>query len=572
MHASGFASLLVWPLSAAFAMGLAAETRNQIPPSQLPPPQKMTGIGTVHMRITAMPQAQVWFNQGLNLLHDFWDYESARAFEQSVRADPQCAMCYWGLAEALSFYHGTERGYAPQTLAKAVSLKKHASKRERLYIEATAAGQQDRENARRGVRSSRSIDLWRKLVKQYPKDTEARIFLWEATGGPKNLGLLQSVLKQDPNNSAANHLYIHALEGTAHPEKALHSAEILAGLAPNSGHIVHMPGHIFFRLGDYARAEKAFTASMHADERYMREQHVAPDYDWNYVHNLMYAVANLLEEGKIEEANALSIKIPHARGNLEPTQYIYMARDSITRLNPRLPVALRTADWNRVLVLLHSGSRVHGEPHLAWLRQELSRFAKGMDAAQQHDLQQAQESSLAFDAGLWRMSQQVDRMRRMQRTAAKQKPENPPKIEVEPDALAWPLLNNLGVHSLELRGAIEAARGRIPQARTLFARAIAAEKALGYHEPPIYIRPAGEAEGTAMLAAGDWADAWAGYEEALKERPHSGFALYGLALVSEKSGGAKAAAKEYQEFLTAWKNADPALLQIKHARAYMAVN
>jgi hypothetical protein len=188
-------------------MGLAAETRNQIPPSQLPLPQKMTGIGTAHMRITATPEAQMWFNQGLNLLHDFWDYESARAFEQSVRVDPQCAMCYWGLAEALAFYHSTERGYAPQALAKAVSLKKHASKRERLYIEATAAEQQDRENARRGVRSSQSVALWRKLVKKYPKDTEARIFLARLVSHKESVALLESVLKQDPNNSAANHLY-----------------------------------------------------------------------------------------------------------------------------------------------------------------------------------------------------------------------------------------------------------------------------------------------------------------------------------------------------------------------------
>lgn len=531
----------------------------------------MTGIGTVRMRITATPDAQMWFNQGLNLLHDFWDYESARAFEQSVRADPKCAMCYWGLYEALSFYHGTERGYAPQAFAKAVSLEKHASKRERLYIEATAAEQQDIENARRGVKSSKSIDVWRKLIQKYPKDTEAKIFLAWRVNHRESVALLQSVLKQDPDNSAANHLYIHALEGTDHPEKALHSAEILPSLAPNSGHIVHMPGHIFFRLGDYAQAEKAFAASMRVDESYLREQHVAPDYDWNYVHNLMYAVANLLEEGKIEEANKLSMKIPEARGELAPTQYTFMARDSITRIDPRLPVALRTGDWNRVLVLLHSGGRLRGKPNLNWLRQELGRFAAGMGAVEQRDLQQAQESSLQFDAGLWRMSQELQSSRRMPPPAAKQAvAKRPPTLEVRPDALLRPLLNNLGVHSLELRASVEAARGNTSQAKRLFAKAIAAEKALGYHEPPIYIRPAGAAEGAAMLSAGDWADAKAGYEEALKERPRSGFALYGIALTSEKSGDAKATAKEYTDFLAAWKNADPTLPEVQHARAYLA--
>jgi hypothetical protein len=111
--------------------GHLMETRDELPPGELPVPRKLTGIGNVHMQITATPEAQMWFNQGLNLLHDFWDYESARAFEQSVRVDPQCAMCYWGLYKAESFYHSLAQGYARQALASAVSLKDRASKRER---------------------------------------------------------------------------------------------------------------------------------------------------------------------------------------------------------------------------------------------------------------------------------------------------------------------------------------------------------------------------------------------------------------------------------------------------------
>ena len=96
-------------------------------------------------------------------------------------------------------------------------------------------------------------------------------FLSQAINDQKEyLTILQSVLKDEPNNSAANHYWIHALEASPHPEEALHSAEILGSLAPNSGHMVHMPGHIFFRVGDYARAEKAFTASMEVDKRYMQ--------------------------------------------------------------------------------------------------------------------------------------------------------------------------------------------------------------------------------------------------------------------------------------------------------------
>src|SRR5882757_991386 len=193
-----------------------------------------------------------------------------------------------------------------------------------------------------GARSqmSQEQDLLHKIIADYPEDRQARILLYSA-GGRDALTTLEAVLKDDPENSAANHYYIHALEATDHPEKALHSAEILGRLAPASGHMVHMPGHIYFRLGDYARAAQAFAASLAVDERYMREQHVEPDNNWNYVHNLMYSVANLLEQGKFEEATRLSAKITAARGKLETTLYINTARDSISRLDPHLPVALR---------------------------------------------------------------------------------------------------------------------------------------------------------------------------------------------------------------------------------------
>src|SRR5271167_3175682 len=115
------------------------ETREELPPDKLLPPEKLTGIGNAHIQITAGPEAQAWFDQGLNLLHDFWDYESVRAFEQAVRVDPQCAMCYWGVYQAEKFRHSNSAYFADPALAKAVSLKSRASKSERLYIEASAA-------------------------------------------------------------------------------------------------------------------------------------------------------------------------------------------------------------------------------------------------------------------------------------------------------------------------------------------------------------------------------------------------------------------------------------------------
>lgn len=151
-----------WSLAQAGQMKMSSsvmELKDEIPPGQLPVPQKMTGIGNVSMQITATPEAQEWFNQGLNLLHDFWDYESARAFEQAVRVDPQCAMCYWGLYRAESYYHSTSPDYAGVSLAKAVSLEKHVSKRERLYIEADAAHATALKNAKGMPNFSASLAL-----------------------------------------------------------------------------------------------------------------------------------------------------------------------------------------------------------------------------------------------------------------------------------------------------------------------------------------------------------------------------------------------------------------------------
>jgi tetratricopeptide (TPR) repeat protein len=531
--------------------GQGMETQDETPPEELPAPRKLSGIGNSHIQITATPEVQAWFDQGLNLLHDFWDYESARAFEQSVRVDPKCAMCYWGLYKAESFYHSTAKGYAAQALAKAVSLKNNASAREQLYIEATATHED-------------ATKIWRKLVSEYPQETQARIFLAQAARGNEGAAMLEAVLKEFPQDSAANHYYIHDMEPTDHPERALPSAEILASLAPTSGHMVHMPGHIFFRVGDYARADQSFAAAVQADERYMQEQHIQPDNDWNYVHNLMYAIANLLEEGKMKEATALSMKVNGARGKLETTLYTNSARDSISRLDPQLPVALRTADWVQVNERLQASAPAR-RPNLEFLAKELAGYAAGMHAVETHELGKAEEAAAGFDAELKQMSGRANGSSGMRAPVGGR-----PQLEVMPDALLQPLLKTLAVMSLELRASLLAVENKGSDAEGMFLKAGQEEEALGYHEPPNYIRPVGETEGAAMMAIGDWKAAKAAYERALRERPKSGLALYGIALSSEKLGDGQAAAKEYAEFLKAWKSADADLPQLKHAREYVA--
>ncbi len=548
------------------------------PPEQLPVPIKMSGIGNSHIGINASPEAQAWFDQGLSLLHDFWDYESAKAFEQSIRVDPKCAMCQWGLAAALGT-RGTEAvAYVRQALAQAEALKKHASASDKLYIDAAQAGFDAK-----GDDHSAEINLLRKLIKKSPHDIEARIFLAEAVGDgyddngePKagqkeRIAILEGVLREAPNDSAANHYWIHAMEPSNHPERAISSAALLASLAPTSGHMVHMPGHIYYRVGDYAQAEHWFTASIQADETYMRSQHVGVDDDWNYVHNMMYAIANLMEQGKLEQANALSDRLAGARGKLSATLYIWSARDQMARISRRLPVALRTADWNSVLTLLDQANIPDTEKaaNLRFLASSLGDFARGMRALENDDVRSAEIASDHMDASLWRAQRDAEAKEEPKTradAAQKKKQQDPaPALPISPDAMAGPLLKALSVASLELRAGVLAAQGKLDVAKKNYAEAIAAEKKLGYHEPPMYIRPVGENEAATLLRSKDYAGAKAAYEVALQERPNSGFSLYGLAHVRELSGDAVGARAAYAAFLKVWASADPALPEIEHA-------
>jgi hypothetical protein len=550
-------------------------------PEQLPSPVKMTGIGNSHIAIKASPQAQAWFDQGLSLLHDFWEYESAKAFEQGIRVDPNCAMCYWGLAKAEVSRGDEAEAYGKKALAKAIELKGHGSSSDKLYIEAAQA----ESDAKDGDRTS-EVAILRKLVKKSPRDIEARIFLARAVGDgyddkgePKpgqkeRIAILESVLKDAPNDSAANHYWIHAMEPGNHPENALKSAALLASLAPASGHMVHMPGHIFYRVGNYAEAERWFTASMDADELYMREQQVSPDDDWNYVHNMMYAIANLMEQGKLAQADALSDHLSAARGKLSATLYIWSARDQMARISRRLPVALRVGDWDAVLAMLAQSSLAEGEKttNLRFLSAELSDYARGMKALDADDVSQAQAASQSMDAGLWRAQKDQAAKEAAQKEKDKDKNDGakkdlPVSTPIMPDAHAEPLMKNLSIASLELRAGVLLGKGKLDEAKKLYAQATTEEKNAGYHEPPLYIRPVGENEATALIRAKDYAAAKAAYQSALAERPNSGFGLYGLARVKELEGDRAGARTSYQAFLKAWPSADSSLPEVAHARS-----
>ena len=572
--------ILVGTGSAVAQMKMAmGDSGDPVPPEQLPPPQHIDGVGNVRFPISANAEAQKWFEQGYNLLYDFWDYEADRAFEQSIRADANCAMCYWGLYQAEIFNHSVTKTYADASLAKAVALESHASGREKLYIRAAEAHEAAIRQAGSGeAKFDREIEILRTLVKKNKNDTNARIALAETVndgydeagvprkGKKEQLELLEGVLKEEPQNSAANHLWIHAVEAGPHPEQALHSADILGSLAPASGHMVHMPGHIYYRTGDYAHAQNSFDASTRADEDYMRAQKVAVDNDWNYIHNLMYSVANLLEAGRLQDAQQVSATLGKARGHLENTLYPWSPRDAIARLNPGLPVALRVSDWGRVVQLVNAAKLSQDMPHMEFLAGGLSQFALGMQSVEAHEPDVAERHSVLLDSSLWRMTQEVREQEAKEKKAASVSGNH----SMSPDPLAEPLVKMLSIMSLELRASMLATQGNTAEADKLFSTARREEKELGYHEPPFYIRPVGESEAAAMMTAGKWKDAKAAFQQALEQRPNSGFALYGIAQATEKTGELDATTVAYQQFLKAWKTADPGLPETQHAEQWLS--
>lgn len=521
--------------------------------SKLPPPRKISGIGQAHIPITTKsPQAQQWFDQGLALLHCFWFYEAERAFEQAVRLDPDCAMCHWGLFQALDSDNDHEQAMAE--LARAKELAPKATDREQRYIRASAVQQENK-----GDEATQAfIHEMEALENRYPGDLQAKLLLaaqllngYDTNGDPRpgalyGQALLRNVLHDYPDNAAANHYWIHAVEGSDHPEWALESAEKLGKLAPGSGHVVHMPGHIFYRLGDYERAREVFLQAGRVDRDYMDRQHVSVRDDWNYSHNLSYLIADCAEAGRYREASQHAAELqgladdPDRSDN--PGFYILQIGSSAARL------AIRYGLWDDAIrqpmnfgvpdAKLGAAARGY--------RDGLVAYARGMKAAEAGDLAAAGRQSDALDALLWRLSRE--------------------KVEEELEKnIRDRVVKILNTASLDLRANAAGYRGDVAEMQRLFGEAESAERDLGYAEPPAYARPEAESLGYALIRAAKYAGARGAFEKALHERPKSGFALYGIALAWDREGNRAEAANAYREFLGSWKNADRDLPQIEAA-------
>ena len=260
-----FGCLAVAPAAAQQAMTNMPDMEMVPAPEQLPVPVRMQGIGNSHITIKATPDAQAWFDQGLSLLHDFWEYESAKAFEQGIRwiRTAPCAGGDWRRRKAFEAER-THESTEERCPAEAVRFKNPCQCFRQILYRGRPGGSKG-ERRRPLCRIRPSI---RNLVKKYPPRHLRPASFWpnrfrtdttmpgsQKMGEKESLSILEGVLRDSPNDSAANHYWIHAIEPGNHPERAVKSAALLASLAPTSGHMVHMPGHIYYRLGDYSEAE-----------------------------------------------------------------------------------------------------------------------------------------------------------------------------------------------------------------------------------------------------------------------------------------------------------------------------
>ncbi|MCA9216409.1 MAG: tetratricopeptide repeat protein, partial [Planctomycetales bacterium] len=275
-------------------------------------PILMDGIGNTHFPVTSShTEVQEWFDQGHTLLHSFWPFEAERSFRWCIKLDPDCAMAYWGLSRCCE----ADDNRAAKFLQEAVDRKELVSDREREYIELwvakskvkkaklAATQSKEDENAQSTLKKTKEDYVVRfdKLLMDYPNDIEARALYWLEL--PRTLNddaqkglqayrfamesVLQEVLRKDPNHVGALHYRVHNWD-SREGKYALDSCLRLSDVAPNSGHLQHMPGHVLSGIGLWHEAAIAMDSATRVEKEYMYRNMIRPDQNWNYMHNLNY--------------------------------------------------------------------------------------------------------------------------------------------------------------------------------------------------------------------------------------------------------------------------------------------
>jgi len=538
-------------LAAVFAFAGVAGVQEQ--PAQTPATAATTactapGFGSVHHAVkTSSADAQKLFDRGLALDYGFNHNQAERCFQRAAELDPKMAMAYWGIALVLGTNYNLpvdadreKQAYAAVQQALALSTDSPASERD--YIQALAKRYTNAPNPGYDGLEAAYHDAMREVYKRYPDDVDAATLFaesgmnlhpWQlydhdgspAPGTEEIVGVLQSALKRDPNHLGANHFYIHAVEASMHPEMALPSAQRLAGLAPASGHLVHMPAHIYIRTGDHEASEQTNEAAALADEALFDVVHSQGVYPMiYYAHNIHFIAVENAFLGNYAASLAAARKV---QGYIGPHVKEMDMLDAYYSLP--LQIMVRFHRWSDIMATpppdasfpISSG---------AW------HFARALAASNTGKLDQARAELAA--------------------------------LRVASTAISKTQINATGTHNSEIISQIMAhvveahiarAQKQTSDVIANLRAAVALQDSMDYNEPPDWLYPMREPLGAALLQGGKAAEAEAVFREDLKRNPNNARSLFGLSESLKAQGKTADAAKVQQQFQQHWSKADTKL-------------
>lgn len=531
---------------------LAAAAKSETQPFQ-PAAMKAAGgdvplygdLGAMTFKLgRASPRVQAYFDQGLRLAFAFNHAEAQRAFQAAQKLDPSCAMCFWG--EALILGPNINVPMQPEAVApawaalqRAAALKRQLPAREKALVEALQVRYLPEQPADRAPLDAAYADAMTRVAAQFPGDdliqtlhAEASMDTqpwdyWEAGGAtPKGrtadvVAALETVLKRNPNHAGAIHLYIHAVEASTAPERALAPARRLAALMPGAGHIVHMPGHIYYRVGLYRESLEINRRAIAVDEAYFAKSPSDPLYrSAYYPHNIHFLMvsAQMGGDGRtaVESAAKLDASMPvdvvKAFAIMQPVKAApYTTHAQFSAPEAILALPAPAEDLLLVRVMYHYARAV---AHA----QRKDAAAAGQEIAALTTLEAADFS--AFDA--WGI---------------------PAKAIAQTARLV-------------AAGRLADAQGDLNSAAAAFEQAVAIEDGLAYTEPPYWYYPVRQSLGAVKLRQGKLDEAEAALRDSLARVRNNGWALAALAEVYKRKGDATAEKSARQALSKAWFGAE----------------
>jgi tetratricopeptide (TPR) repeat protein len=512
--------------------------------NQTEAPPLFDNLGSLHHPITTTSeQAQQYFDQGLRFVYAFNHEEAIRSFEAAAQQDPQAAMPYWGIALALgpninSAMEKQDEHRAIEMVQKARRLADRATPVEQAYIDALVARYVGRKGIKRKGLDEAYAKAMRSVAKRFSEDADAATLfaealmdlrpwdLWKPDGRPQPgteeiVATLEAALAMSPDHPGACHYYLHAVEASSQLERALPCADRLPGLMPGAGHLVHMPAHIYMRLGKYHEAVERNQQAVDIDQQYLAGRNQTGEYaDGYYTHNLHFLWASLAMEGRnVEAMNA-------ARDLTETITTEEARKDRWKELYLATPIfsMIRFGRWEELL-------REPPPPKELRFMDGMWRLGRGLALVATGRLPGAEGEHVIL-AGL---TKQIRRDR-----TTEEKTER---------AL-------LKIAERVLTGELAAHRQRYDDAIRLFEEAIKMEEALPFSEPPLWPLSVRHHLGAVLLLAGRPSAAEAVYHADLLHHPDNGWALTGLIQSLRAQQKDDQAAEAEDRFKKAWAHAD----------------